>query len=327
MKENIFCKKNIASALMLLLAVLMLTGPTPALADDDDDGLGAVTETIGPFSGLTDSQLLDSSTKEDIPITSNMKYNYQTDLFIYPVSDSSFAVTANVADGMVTTKEVSINVPNGVVSSLYFNGSDVSQTDMQHLSTPGRYVFKVRMGGTVSTLFSFQILSEMSGELNRFTLPEGFEFGTVLVDGEEVMPDGSFMSMMEEGEYDISYRCRVTNLPYSLHVIVDKTPPALKLENVENGRARGPVDISDMEEGAMVYMTYDGEEINYAPLLTISGTYDIIITDKSGNVAEYSFRILPYLDSKSWIAIATFVAAIAAITIYLLLEKKRLKVR
>lgn len=327
MKRYFSFSKLIILAAVSVLSLLLWTNLTPAMADDDNLDLGVETETIGAFSGLSDSELLDSETEVDIPITSVMRYNYQTKLFTYPIAGENCAVTSNVADGMITTDAVTIKVPNGILYSVYCNGKDISGLSLTNITEVGKYVFKIQTKGELTNLFSFQIIGAISSESSRFTLPEEFEFGTVLIDGEEVVPDGNYISMMDEGEYNISYKCRITQMPYNLQVTVDRTPPALKLERVKDGKAGGPVDISDLEEGAQIYITCDGVELDYTPLLEISGTYCIIITDKAGNITEYGFRLLPYLDSKSWLVIATLLVAIAAVVAYLVLEKKKLKVR
>jgi hypothetical protein len=139
--------------------------------------------------------------------------------------------------------------------------------------------------------------------------------------------DRNKVSMSEDGVYRVQYECARNGLSYTLQTEIDHTPPTLALENVVNGLARGPVDISDLEEGCKIGISLNGGSMSYREELTLSGDYVIVLQDEAGNLTHYEFSILVYLDANSWIFFALVVLAVAGIGVYLYLERKRMRVR
>jgi hypothetical protein len=125
----------------------------------------------------------------------------------------------------------------------------------------------------------------------------------------------------------VQYECARNGLSYNLQTIIDHTPPTLALENVVNGLARGPVDISDLEEGCKIGITLNGGKMSYREELTLSGDYKIILQDEAGNLTDYEFSILVYFDLSSWIFFAMVMLAVVGTGVYLYLERKRMRVR
>ena len=101
----------------------------------------------------------------------------------------------------------------------------------------------------------------------------------------------------------------------------------LALEAVENGRARGPVSLEDLEEGAYISVYYNDKQIPYQQVLEDSGDYHVLIMDQAGNLSEYYFTILIYFDLNSLVFMAMVVGVLAAVGVYLWLSRKRLKIR
>ena len=127
--------------------------------------------------------------------------------------------------------------------------------------------------------------------------------------------------------YNIRYRCLKTNVSYQLLLQTDFTGPVLSLEEVENGQARGPVDISEAKDAASVNIYHDGEKISRKDVLTESGEYYIELADEAGNKATYSFTILIYFDGNSWLFFLLVISSCVGIVAYLLYSRKHLRVR
>lgn len=126
----------------------------------------------------------------------------------------------------------------------------------------------------------------------------------------------------------VDYRCARSGRTYTLEVLIDHTPPVLALEAVENGKARGPVSLADLEEGAGAAISYNGGSWQgYQETLTKSGDYKVLVQDAAGNMTTYEFTIMIYFDANSMIFMALVAGVIAAVGVYLWLSRKRLRVR
>ena len=134
----------------------------------------------------------------------------------------------------------------------------------------------------------------------------------------------SYQQMVES---KIQYQCVKTNVPYQLQVQTDFTGPELSLEEVVDGMARGPVDISEAREAAVVNIYHDGEMITRKDVLTQSGEYYIELADEAGNKSTYSFTILIYFDGNSWLFFLLVLGACVGVIIYLMHSRKHLRVR
>ncbi len=315
--------------ILFLLAMLLLL-PAAALADE------TITE-VDPFTGLP----LDEAEEEtevgiSVPdvetviwISSGQYYDLEKRAFALDLSLVLPAMLySSVADGMVTTAPVSVTVPAGTTAVLYRNGTQIENPDFSRIDEPGSYVVSIS-GNSARTIepLTFTIVPELTGKLDFVSMPQGFVITSVTKDGTAVPYLPMEADLAEEGEYCINYLCEATGLPYQLNLTVDHTPPELKLEAVQNGVAKGPVDISDIEEDARILITLDGARIDYSETLKTSGVYSIYLEDAAGNSNHYDFTIMIYLNLSAYIFIIAFVLVIAALVIYLIISRKKLRVR
>ena len=95
----------------------------------------------------------------------------------------------------------------------------------------------------------------------------------------------------------------------------------------ENGRARGPVSLEDLEEGAAIRIELNGKQISYRKELTESGDYRIWVMDQAGNLTTYEFSILVYFDFNSLVFIGMLAGVLIAVGTYIVFSRKRLEVR
>lgn len=279
------------------------------ISDYSDTNVTYGLELTADQTAITDAVIYDSA---------KQRYIYITDLG---------RVEATVMDGMIVTGTVSLAAETGMPVSLYKDGERLEQSDMTELADSGYYVLQYSGNdGIPQTILEFTIVPELTGMINRYSLPAGFTVTNASYNG-EALPASTEVSMEKEGSYRITYECKRTGVLYELDVDIDHTPPVLKLAAVEDGVARGPVDISDLEPGASVYMTLDGSRYNYREQLTRSGKYEIWVYDAAGNVSKYDFTIMVYLDAGGYAFFAVFLLLILGVAAYMMIEKKRLRVR
>lgn len=316
-------KRRIAAA---ALAALLLC-VTPALAAPDMDYEGVV-EGYSPTSGGNTVQSAGGS-GERVALGGGMYYDRSSGDFVYPVTTGYGEVHATVADGMVTTDAVIIAMDDGVNATLYRNGNPVESADLNTIEQTGQYSLNVSGNGSQNVrLFSFTIVGEATGLLTGYAMPDGFVIDEATCSGSAAERSASYVSMTQEGEYVVNYRCPSAKLSYTLRVTVDHTAPTLALAAVQNGIARGPVSLADAEEGASLYITLNGQR--YVPSgkeLTRSGSYQLQITDAAGNTSSYQFSIAVYFDGNSFVFLGILLAVLAALGVYLLRARKHLRVR
>ena len=266
----------------------------------------------------------------DMPlhIAGNTYYDSKENSFLYYVNaTASQAVRSNVADGMITEQAVSVKADTGVTLEVYLNGERLQSISGGTVQTPGEYVV-MYVGGTVSErLFSFTIVPKLCNSVTSYALPAGFEFTEATLNEEPISFEKNYIKLTQEGEYNIHYRCMKTNVPYQLLLKTDFAGPVLSLENVKDGKAQGPVDISEAKNAAHITIYHDGEKIGKKDVLTESGEYFIELADEAGNKTTYSFTILIYFDGNSWLFFLLIISSCVGIIIYLVHSRKHLRVR
>lgn len=271
-----------------------------------------------------------AATQANLPvhIAGSTYYDSAENAFLYYVSTAaSQAVRSNVADGMITEQAVSVKADAGVGLEFYRNGERLEGVSGGTFQTPGQYVV-MYVGGNVSKrLFSFTIVPKLCNYITSYAVPTGFEIVEATLNGAAVIFERNYIKLLEEGSYCIRYRCLKTNISYQLLLQTDFTGPVLVLEGVKDGKAQGPVDISDAKNAAQINIYHDGEKIGRRDVLTESGEYLIELADEAGNKTTYSFTILIYFDGNSWLFFALLLCSCVGIVIYLVHSRKNMRVR
>lgn len=271
-----------------------------------------------------------SAAQDDMPlhIAGNTYYDSTEKAFLYYVNGTaSQAVLSNVADGFVTEQTVSVKADAGVALEVYLNGERLESISSGTFQTPGEYVVMYVGGAIPERLFSFTIVPKLCNSVTGYALPIGFEFTEASFNGEAMVIEKDYIKFTEEGKYNIHYRCVKTNISYQLLLQTDFTGPVLALKEVKNGKAQGPVDISDAKSAAVVRVYHDGEQISRKDVLTQSGEYYIELADEAGNKTTYSFTILIYFDGNSWLFFLMVLFTCIGVGIYLMHCRKHLRVR
>lgn len=319
-------KRYLRMAILIALGVLTLAvNALAAPTDIDMDYSGQ----LDAFSGLPSGAQSAGIDSDLVFVSDSVDYERSSGMFVYTLASGvGREVRANVADGMVVSGVVRIVPDDGVSVVLYRNGSPVTDVNIEEIQRAGEYVVMDASGsGSDARIFAFTLVGETSGIVRRYNMPSGFQITSATLNGEPVSFSRSYVDFEQEGEYEIGYSCIRTGVTYDLLLETDFTAPTLALEAVVDGIAKGPVDLSDLEDGAGIVITRDGEILGYRQVLTESGNYEIKVVDPAGNISEYQFTIRVYFDSNSLMFFLIILVSIGATGAYVFLSKKRLRVR
>ena len=318
--------KRMILALMLALVFLFILS-LPAAADTGYTGV------INPETGEPEDEQTPESYGDRTALTKNMYYDWSSRDYVYPIADSLGEVHVSAADGMALTTPVYIRASADASVVVFCNGSEYTGS-LNSCSDAGEYVVSALVGGQQKRLMSFTLLGKTSNQLHSFVVPDGFYILEATRDGESAYEDRYSVDMEPEGAYAIEYECSSTNLIYKLETTVDRTPPALVFKGKldKQGRVRSKLDFSGLQNGDRIYLERTGEavapELNGDGTGTIydPGTYRMFVIDAAGNTVEYDFIILQYFNLQSWMFFLAVVLVIAAVTTYIVLQRKRLKI-
>ena len=205
-----------------------------------------------------------------------------------------------------------------MTATLFREGDPVENGDLTAITEPGSYLLEVRSGGADGSVsFSFRILGEMTNALNELTLPAGFSFDYVNLNGEGMTPEYSnYLELLEDGEYEIRWSCPDIGRSYDLSFTLDRVAPTLELPEVADGEANSEVTLADLESGAYIILERDGESSTITSPDTVireAGSYRLTVYDQAGNSTVYEFTIHVYLNLSAVAAIAMALAGLAAL--------------
>ena len=286
---------------------------------------------IDPFSGLPVSSSNEENAQQTVYVSDGVSYDRNTHMFSYMIPDKSGSVKSSVADGMITTDRVSIEIPSGFAASLFRDGEELVDTDYSEVAASGSYALVVTGTDAQYQLFAFTIVNEKTGAIDSYRLPSGFKLTQLVLDGNSQGTVGKeSVDLTTEGYYNITTRCNATGVDYNLNVEIDHTPPMIALEGVSSeGEAHSAVTISGVAPEDSVWLSYEDKQISVPDdyKLTSPGKYYISVTDDAGNVFSQSFEIKFYLNMQGLIFTLLAVGVAAAVFLYMYISKRRLKVR
>lgn len=210
-----------------------------------------------------------------------------------------------------------------VIVTLTKDGEQVVYSLGDEITEAGTYtlILTDKLGN--QSVITFTVVDPLVQQFEyNFDKTPGFE--KVTVNGEDKRLNYGTLELYEDGVYEITVYAN--GKTYMFVVEVDHTAPAITLEGVENGSAtKGGVVISEVSEEATMKVYRDGVEIEYelGDKLKEIGQYKIVVEDKCGNVAEYSFEILYSMNGGAVALIVIGVLAIAGVVVFIVLKKRR----
>lgn len=309
-------------AALLLSAVFLFVLCVPAFADQG--------EAIGNFEqGTGESSRVENSGTEDgeqlITLSGGVSYSPDTGLFYRDVENSRFGI--NVPDGAIVTGTVAAELAPSLTGVLYKNGNEIEGADLSYITAPGKYVLAVTANDSTQTArVSFTILTSPTGNVKEYKMPPDFFVVSATLDGEPASYSQTYVDMSGEGLYEISYRSPEADRDMMLSVTVDHTPPTVTLTGLTDGKANGPVTVSDVEEGAKVYLIRNGKQSVYTGTITETGSYSLTVKDEAGNETTYDFVVVTYANSSFKVLIATLAVLIIALVGYIIYYRKYIRV-
>ena len=310
-----------------LCALLLLVLCVPVRAADTD-----YTGPLDPETGQpAGEENRDSSGRS--ALSGTMYYDWYLHDFAYPIGDTLGEVHSNAADGMVLTTPVSISVSGDSPVTVYRDGSEYTG-NLGRIDGVGAYTVSANLGGQTRRLLSFTLVGSSTNTIHNLLMPDGFYITEATRDGEPVFADRYSVSMEEEGDYVVQYECSATDIVYKLETRIDRTPPALSFAGRidSQGRVRSALSFTGLQPGDGVYLTRSGEPGDYtmnddgSATIYDPGNYVMIVRDSAGNEVEYDFIILQYYNLQSWVFFLLVFAALCAVGIYVLVQRKRLKI-
>lgn len=323
-------KKRNMRILAALVSAVLLAGFAFgfAYAVDIDYSGELDPETNQPVSSSA------STSPNRVILSPTMYYDYDSHDYVFPVTNSLTEIHANVPDGIVTTNSVSVNAGGDSSVIVFCNGNEITgATD--NLRTVGDYVVTYRSGGTSQQIFSFTIVGPRTSAIHSYSVPDGFYITQAVYEGEQnILTNRYTVDMEEEGDYYVEYECGATGFRFTLSTTIDRTPPALTFTGRIDSQQRvhSALKFEGLENDDTIYLLQDAVQVE--PRLNGDGTGEIVdsgnyvmrVYDAAGNVKEYIFTIMVYLNVGAWFFILILVAVIVAIFVYVILKRKRLKI-
>lgn len=314
---------------LLLGAALAGLLAAPALAAGDgyvvtDRGLTDVTYSgaLDPRTGLPAEQ--GGASGSYYPLRGEeYGYDRERDAYTSRVGGGSFL--SSVPSGAVLSKDqtakVSFTLPAGLTGTLYRDGNPVDGADLTDITEPGSYLLEARSASSSdSVTYPFTILSQRTNALAELTLPAGFAFEYVRLNGEELTPTNSnYLELLEDGDYELCWSCPEIGKSYTVSFTLDTTAPTLALPEVTDRQAHSAVTLEDLEEGAYILVESGGETSTITSASTVlrdPGEYVLTVYDRAGNSTRYDFVIHLYLNLSAAAAVGMMLAGLLALIGY-----------
>jgi len=329
-------RRFIVTSIILLFGVFMPAVGVYAEGEDSETSEETTEDTtyegyVGELDIYTGepvgSEANVASASNIVTIDSNVTYDLTNQMFNYASQNGVFSCSA--ADGMYVTGTVNMAVSGEYNIALYKDGTKMDSIPTS-VSEPGSYVAVVWDDNSENQICAFTIVTNDTGAITQYIMPDGFNVTRVIKDGQEIRTGRGSVDMTEEGYYEISYQCYLTQIDYYLTVNVDHTPPNVKFVGIDDkDHARGPVTLEGVQDDDTVYVSFNEgtPKVTTDYELTESGDYLVMIIDKAGNVQQQELTIFTYLNIKAVAFLLIVLALIIGIGVALYISRKKLRVR
>lgn len=341
-KETGRCSVKLAAVI-----IAALTAITPVFADENEignnTGSGFDSSSYWEYEGEVDpfddtpTDYVPSSdetekqeeVKNEVNLSGTSYYDRELRRFVYPYGTGK--VYCSVASGMATKDEVYLEIAEEMNVYVFLNGDALEKTTEYKLTERGDYAISTSGEDIDSRIMSFKIVGEMEGSMYRYDMPESFYISNIYYDDEQLEDiSRTYALLAEEGRYTIVYSCPMIGETYTLNMVVDHTAPEITFKGANDKLvARGPVTIEGLNDNEFVYITSNGKEVKPDDKMRLvsSGSYEVLAYDAAGNSTVYNLRILTYINFNGMIFIIVFLVVVGAVVVYLVIHRKKLRVR
>lgn len=294
-----------------------------------------VTADVDPRTGAERETEVEGETREFYPLSQG-RFGYDKINHVYTNFFGSSSFTSTVPNGAIVSRgtHVSFQMPAGAGAMLYRDGDLVTEADLSDIAEVGDYYLSVQGGQSgANTRFDFRIVNDITNNFSEMSLPEGFTFTGVYLDGEQIQLDyDNYYDFLLDGKYRVVWGCEPIGQSYELTFTRDTETPALTISGLSNEttmEANGPVTLSWEDENAYVIVRTEGKDqrIGTPPTeIKQAGEYTVTICDTAGNSASYDFIIHVYLNLSAYAAIALVLFGVALVLAYCRRVKKHSRV-
>lgn len=253
------------------------------------------------------------------------EYGYDRDQHCYTNRLGSKSFFSSIPNGAVLSHnqitKVSFSFPVDLTGTLYRNGNQLAEADLTDIADPGSYLLEVHSStSSDSVTFHFTILDLLTNSLSEISLPDGFTFEYVRLNGEGLSLEfDNYLELLEDGLYELCWSCPDIGQSYTVSFTRDTVAPTLALPEVADGQARSEVTLEDLEDGGYILMENAGETstiINPNTVIRNPGEYVLTVYDQAGNSTRYAFVIHLYLNLSAAAAIGLMLAGLLALIGY-----------
>ena len=265
-------------------------------------------------------------------ITEDMGFDAGSRQYVnYVRGDKSKYYYSSLPKGIVTNGSISFQMGSRNQYALYCDGERVTDMDVSNIVQEGSYVLETYgQGSSDAERFEFTIIQSLTNTIEQFTIPDGFRFSGVMVNGEQAaVPSGTVFQMSSDGNYRFEFGCGEIGMSYLVQVEKDTVAPILSFTGVIDGIAKGPVTILKEDENAILEVSKDGAAINvpYTHVLEDYGDYVVTVRDMAGNSNEYRFTIQLSFTMMSMMVFLLLIVIVAGLFGYYRYVKTHLRVR
>lgn len=280
----------------------------------------------GPLDGRTGKPLTSNVTNDGsgVYIMGEDDYNFDSNTGRYEIMCGEMSIGCDVPPEALLSngEKFNIYVPMGVTVTIYYNGELLDNQNTTKFSKAGIYTFQIETpyASDGKRTMNVTILKKKVNNINRIILPEGFEYKSVKVDGEETAINSkNVYECYREGKYEVSWECTEVGETFYTTFELDTTAPTLELPQVVEGVAKKPVTLEDMSGDIYVVYEINGERVvitDNTKTINVPGTYVLLACDEAGNYTRYDFTLQVYLNSGAITAILLVVTGIVTLIWY-----------
>ena len=290
------------------------------------DWEGDEFDYTGPLDERTGKPLTTTVTNDGggVYIMGKDDYNFDSKTGRYEILCGEMSVGCDVPPESLLSygEKFNIYVPMGVTVMIYFNGELLDNQNATQFSKSGTYTFQIETpyASDGKRTVNVTILKKKVNNINRIILPEGFEFTSVKVDGEQTdIISKNVYECHREGKYEVSWACTEVGESFYTTFELDTTAPTLQLPEVVDGKAKKPVTLTDLSGDTYVVYETNGERVvitDSTKTIDVPGIYVLLACDEAGNYTRYDFTLLTYLNSGAVSAILLVVIGIVTLIVY-----------
>lgn len=241
------------------------------------------------------------------------------DNYYHYTFQNGLRVISSVPDGMITAKEVSLEIGGDEDYRIYKDNDLIEWEKKGILQDRGDYV--VASGGEV---FCFRISGYLSNT-SWYYPPDGFRIKTAEFQNNQILVVyNDRMEVRRDGKYQLELESE-DGFILECSFERDTVPPEYEIELYKKGAA--VTYLSNDIDSVTVYK--DGKETgaSYNNVYEEGGRYRLVVCDLAGNQVTKEFKVSFHMNSFTIVLIVLVILAAAVAITWLSIMKKKIRVR